>query len=259
MLYLKTLINLKSIIKLYVYKNLTQGEVGGNSLVVEQRSSKSLVLVRFLLPSLICIFLVKNKTLCNYSLNLNNTLYQSSPLPQNILKACKSKIDEIRLKNTNAKEIILNSQTIKSTKLDIVLENKKNYSLLKTINNFFVKLLIVINTKKLNSIFYISNSLGFSNLSYNINSYYLINGDLYIFYKNSLLLVSDYNLNTVYYDLKHINSNLIYKTTLIQKLYDLTNFNFISLTLINILLTFHIKYNTILKKNKLDFRLNQTS
>nr|YP_740796.1 Ymf68 [Tetrahymena paravorax]ABI51705.1 Ymf68 [Tetrahymena paravorax] len=212
-------------------------------------------------------FFMDSKLTHMYWFDFNGTVNEKLPLTYETLKLCKKEI--FNLKQSGNTQIGTKKNPIK---LNLTFEQKHtknenfiinsdiyetNSSNLFTQIKFNINSLIAIFTQPIVSL--IEAKAKLTNHKLAINNFYLINGLLYIDFKDSFLKFN--SLQSYYNDLNQLNSikyNYIYRTNILNN-NNLLSINTILDTLVIKLITyFYNVYLNLNTYNRFDYRLKQT-
>lgn len=199
----------------------------------------------------------KYDTQYKYYFDFSEVVNNDLPLSQKILKICKQKISKL-----NDSDFNINSKNNKIKITVDMLADNDTTSQFKSINN----LLKLISTIKYNFhfnkdklILNLEGRLGYSKSNLNYKAYYIINDILYVSYKDTLLLVDCESLKNDLSTKNLINKTLLYKNTILETYNNLFISNIAETLFTKLVLTLHLIYLKSTNKNRLNFRLKQTS
>jgi len=196
-----------------------------------------------------------------YYFDFNDVANEQLPLTQKILKVCKNEIKELELvgiySNSQDNKIKITNEKINSIHSKQNLFNSNKINIITTLFND-IKFNFILKKDKI--VFNIDKKLGFSNINLNPKAYYIINDRLYVSYKNSFILLNnDVFKRELEISKTDLNSKILYKNTVLDTYANINLFNLTETILTKLILKFHLLYLKSLSKNRLDFRLKQTS
>jgi hypothetical protein len=209
-------------------------------------------------------FLNSRKPYQVFNFDFCGSVNEQLPLTYNVLKSCKSEISKLR--NSKNSQELLQANTIKLIiNKNISLSSIKNISDLKefyqnSVLNSYYNIKYNFNSRKDLFVFKIENFIGLSGLNLNPNAYYVINGRLYLSYKDSFILFNDEKLiKRGLANKNNIKYFFLYKKNILERYSNITFTNIIDNMFLKLILSIHLIY---LKSNlfsRFDFRLKQTN